>query len=126
MFSYIFTAIKHNVKVKTAKHAFCSEKTIIERYFVINRVSLGFLSTLDEAAPGNYGLYDVLKVLEWIQKHISQFGGNPNQVTLVGSDSGSALISLLLVSPKRSVNGGCTTSNLDYCFLCDKLPSVGL
>lgn len=101
-------------------------KTIMERYFVINRVSVGFLSTLDEAAPGNYGLYDVLKVLEWIQKHISQFGGNPNQVTLVGSDSGSALISLLLVSPKRSVNGGCTTSILDYYFLCDKLPSVGL
>ena len=72
------------------------------------------MSTLDNVSPGNYGLYDVLKVLEWIQKFISKFGGNPNQVTLVGSDSGSSLISLLLLSPKRNMNGQkCIFLNLD-------------
>jgi carboxylesterase type B len=65
----------------------------------------GFFSTLDKHSPGNYGLYDLLKVLEWIQKNIIHFRGDPSRVTLVGSDSGAAMISLLLLSPKSYING---------------------
>ncbi|KAK2159032.1 hypothetical protein LSH36_160g05071 [Paralvinella palmiformis] len=62
--------------------------------------ALGFLSTLDQYAPGNYGLMDIIKVLEFIQKYITLFRGDPDKVTLVGHDSGAAAIALLLLSPK--------------------------
>ena len=40
----------------------------------------GFMTTLDNNAPGNYGILDVVKVLEFIQEHIRSFRGDPNQV----------------------------------------------
>ena len=68
--------------------------------FFISVCLTGFLSTLDQHAPGNYGLMDIIKVLEFIQKYITLFRGDPDKVTLVGSDSGAAAIALLLLSPK--------------------------
>ena len=38
------------------------------------------MTTLDNNAPGNYGILDVVKVLEFIQEHIRSFRGDPNQV----------------------------------------------
>lgn len=49
---------------------------------------LGFLSTGDEAATGNWGLYDQLEALRWVQKHIESFGGNPTSVTVFGQGAG--------------------------------------
>jgi carboxylesterase type B len=62
--------------------------------------ALGFLSTLDSNSPGNYGLMDIIKVLKFIQKYITIFGGNPDKVTVAGAGSGAAAIGILLVSPK--------------------------
>jgi bile salt-stimulated lipase len=45
----------------------------------------GFLSTNDKYAPGNQGLKDILLALEWVQKNIKKFGGNPSKVTIFGS-----------------------------------------
>ncbi len=36
-------------------------------------VFAGFMTTLDANAPGNYGILDVLKVLEFIQVNIRSF-----------------------------------------------------
>lgn len=38
--------------------------------------ALGFLSTGDEHATGNYGLKDVVLSLKWIQANIARFGGD--------------------------------------------------
>lgn len=64
--------------------------------------ALGFLSTLTRDIPGNAGLMDVIAALEFVQKHIHKFGGDPNRVTLVGQSSGAAMVSALGISPTVS------------------------
>jgi carboxylesterase type B len=43
---------------------------------------LGFFTTLDGEAPGNFGLMDQSAALLWIKKNIKSFGGNDENVTL--------------------------------------------
>jgi para-nitrobenzyl esterase len=50
-------------------------------------------------AFGNWGLRDVLAVLEWVQREIGAFGGDPSRVTLGGQSAGSACVADMLVSP---------------------------
>lgn len=52
--------------------------------------ALGFLSTGDNQITGNFGLKDQRLALKWIKKHIGYFGGDPNQILLLGHASGAA------------------------------------
>lgn len=63
---------------------------------------LGFFSTNDNNAPGNYGLKDCVLALKWIQDNIVQFGGDPSRVTIYGESSGSAFVHYLVLSPITS------------------------
>ncbi|XP_065202787.1 esterase B1-like [Planococcus citri] len=60
---------------------------------------LGFLNLGIKECSGNQGLKDIILALKWIQETISGFGGDPNNITLLGSSSGAALIHCLLLSP---------------------------
>ena len=60
---------------------------------------VGFLSTEDHHSRGNYGMYDQLQALRFIQENIRYFGGDPNQVTIAGVGSGAASVGLHIVSP---------------------------
>ncbi|GLH12012.1 Carboxylic ester hydrolase, partial [Gryllus bimaculatus] len=53
---------------------------------------LGFLSTEDDVAPGNFGMKDQVLALHWIQKNIAAFGGNPMRVIIAGSLAGGASV----------------------------------
>ncbi|RSL71558.1 hypothetical protein CEP54_001360 [Fusarium duplospermum] len=55
----------------------------------------GFLNDGDQVTP-NVGLLDQRKGLEWVQRHISKFGGDPDHVVLGGDSAGAASISLHL------------------------------
>ena len=61
---------------------------------------LGFFSTTNQVAPGNYGLKDVKMAVEWVHENIHSFGGNPESVTLMGHSSGAAATHILALSKK--------------------------
>lgn len=65
---------------------------------------LGFLSTNTEDIPGNAAVLDIILALQWVQTHISYFGGSNTSVTLFGQSAGAALISSLLYSPHTPPN----------------------
>ena len=54
----------------------------------------------DNEMVGNYGLLDVIAALEWIQRNIHQFNGDPNNVTVFGESAGASLISYLMITPE--------------------------
>ncbi|KAI0242626.1 Cholinesterase [Lamellibrachia satsuma] len=53
-----------------------------------------------KGSSGNYGLRDQMVALQWVQRNIQHFGGNPNQVTIFGQGSGATSIFALLSIPK--------------------------
>ncbi|KAG7301210.1 hypothetical protein JYU34_014094 [Plutella xylostella] len=64
--------------------------------------ALGFLSVLTENAPGNAALKDILLSLQWVKKHIAQFGGDPDNVTLAGESAGAVLVQYLTLSERAT------------------------
>ncbi|KAJ0183510.1 hypothetical protein K1T71_001486 [Dendrolimus kikuchii] len=61
--------------------------------------ALGFLSLDTEDIPGNAGMKDQVAALRWVSKNISNFGGDPNNITIFGQSAGGICVSYFLISP---------------------------
>lgn len=74
----------------------------------------GFLAIPNTALKGNYGVSDMISALEWIINNIANFGGNPQQITIVGESAGAAAVRILLGSKKAigMYQGAIIMSNL--------------
>ena len=68
--------------------------------------ALGFLAHPDltresgYGGSGNYGIMDLVSGLQWVQKNIGAFGGDPGNVTIAGQSAGSSAVALLQASPQ--------------------------
>lgn len=50
-------------------------------------------------ATGNQAVKDIIVALKWVQKNISNFGGDPENVTIFGESAGGALTHCLALTP---------------------------
>ncbi len=48
---------------------------------------------------GNYGLYDQMTAIQWVKDNIETFGGDPENITIMGQSAGAASVQLQSCSP---------------------------
>ncbi len=66
---------------------------------------LGFFAhpALTAEAPGataNYWLMDQIAALKWVRANVARFGGDPQNVTIIGCSAGGSSINALMASPE--------------------------
>ncbi|XP_065216362.1 juvenile hormone esterase-like [Planococcus citri] len=75
------------------------DKDVILVTFNYRLGALGFFGLNNGVISGNFGLKDQALALRWVKENIAAFGGDPDQVTLMGESAGSACVHLHMFSP---------------------------
>jgi para-nitrobenzyl esterase len=55
-----------------------------------------------QGISGNYTLLDMVAALQWVQRNIASFGGDPGNVTIWGESAGASSVALLMVVPQAA------------------------
>ena len=71
----------------------------------------------------NCGLSDQIMAIKWVHENISLFGGNPNNVTIMGESAGAASVINMLAVPsvKGMFNKAIVQSGLPNCVMTHKM-----
>lgn len=79
-----------------------------------------------DGLAGNYQLADHIAALEFVYRHIGDFGGDPEKITIFGQSAGSMGVEAMLCSPKTAgmVRGAIMQSGISYVFTNRMLPSM--
>ncbi|XP_050350723.1 esterase FE4-like isoform X2 [Nymphalis io] len=77
---------------------YIKSKQIIQVTFNHRLGAHGFLCLGTKDVPGNAGMKDQVALLRWVKNNIANFGGNPDEVTISGYNSGSSSVDLMSVS----------------------------
>ncbi len=80
---------KHDVVVVTVNH----------RLNAFGYLYLADLGGAKYANSSNVGMLDIVAALQWVHDNISNFGGDPANVTIFGQSGGGAKVSTLLAMP---------------------------
>ena len=68
--------------------------------------TLGFFSypeltkESDRRGAANFGVMDSIAALQWVQKNIAAFGGDPKRVTIFGESAGAGMVANLMTTPQ--------------------------
>lgn len=73
--------------------------TVNYRFGPFGFLDLSEYSTPERPFDSNCGLKDMVAALEWVQRNIAQFGGDPDRVTVFGESAGGAAVLTLLSTP---------------------------
>ncbi|KAM8966804.1 thyroglobulin, partial [Pelodytes ibericus] len=60
----------------------------------------GFLSTGNSTPSGNWGLFDQVAALKWVQENIAYFGGDPRLISIAADRAGADIASIHLLLPE--------------------------
>ena len=53
----------------------------------------------EAGSTGNYAFLDQLAALQWVRANIAAFGGDPNNITIMGQSAGAMSVQQLVLSP---------------------------
>jgi para-nitrobenzyl esterase len=73
--------------------------TVNHRLNVLGFANLAALGGPEFAQSGDAGMLDLVQALTWVRDNISQFGGDPNTVTIFGQSGGGRKVATLLAMP---------------------------
>jgi para-nitrobenzyl esterase len=76
--------------------------TIQYRLGVLGFLELGKFGDKEFAESGNAGYLDQVAALEWVQKNIGNFGGDPKNVTIFGESAGGASVYAHMANPRSA------------------------
>lgn len=77
---------------------FVSDQDVVVVSVAYRLNAFGFLTYEDPNLPGNLGLRDQSLAIKWVYENIEAFGGDPNQIVLLGHSAGAASVGFHLIS----------------------------
>ncbi|EFA11441.1 pyrethroid hydrolase Ces2a [Tribolium castaneum] len=94
----------HPGNYTTGSPSMWNPHTLVYRYRVIlvtfawRLGIMGFFTTMDGEAPGNFGLMDQQAAMMWVKKNIKLFGGNEDNISLMGYGTGGVSVGIHMVN----------------------------